>query len=135
MPSLANMTIKKNDGTTDAIYVAKLGAGQDGTKATLRYDAHPAPYAGLKPTFEITSRWNGPKTARRVEATLVFRAYQTDSTTGVSTQIGTIPITISAVIPQNLDQTTWIDESVAQAANLFKHADTQTMFKTGFAFN
>lgn len=133
MPQAANMTIKKNDTVTDAIYVAKIGAGQDGSKASWRYDAHPAPYAGLKPTFEASSRWNGPKTARRVEGTLVFRAYQTDSTTGVSTQIGTIPITISGVIPQNLDQSTWIDEAVAQAANIFKHADVQTMFKTGFA--
>lgn len=132
MPAFASITIKKNDGTTDATYVGKTPSGGDVNPAQWRYDTHPAPYAGLKPELRMAGKWNGPKTARRMTLDYVYRAYVTDSTTGVSSILGSIPFTISAPIPVGIPQAD-IDEAVSQCANLFGSTLVKNAFKEGFA--
>lgn len=132
MPTFADITVKKNDGTTDIVYVGKSPAGGDSSSAVWRADAHAAPYAGLKPSFTLAAKWNGAKTARRLDANYAYNGYATDSTTGVSTKTGTIPFTLSCAIPQSMPQAD-IDEAVAQFANLVKSSLVQLCLKAGYS--
>jgi hypothetical protein len=127
-----NITVKKNDDTTDVIYVQKGTAGGDTGVALWRLDAHAAPVIGLKPEFRLGSKFNGPRTARRVSVNFVYKSYATDSTTGLSSLVGQVPITVSAAIPLNIAQAD-IDEAVSQCFNLLDHVDVKGYFKTGYA--
>jgi len=129
---ISDITVKKNDGTTDAIYVAKNSAGGDTGMAIWRYDAHAAPYIGLKPELRFGSKFNGPRTARRLMIQYAYKSYATDSTTGVSSLVGTIPWTFTGAIPLNVPQAD-IDESVSQVGNLFVNATFKAWVKATFA--
>lgn len=133
MPNFADITVKKNDGTTDIIYVGKSPAGGDSSQAVWRADAHAAPYSGLKPQLALQSRWNGARTARRMQLDYAYKAYATDSTTGVSTQTGVIPFSTTCAIPQVGVAQGDIDEAVSQYANLLKATLIQACLKAGFS--
>lgn len=133
MPQFADITVKKNDGTTDAVYVGKSPAGGDTSQAIWKYDAHPAPYVGLKPQFALSSKWNGARTARRMQVDYAYHGYATDSTTGVSSKTGTIPFSTTCAIPQQSMAQSDIDEAVAQYANLLKAALIQACLKAGYS--
>lgn len=132
MPNFADISVLKNDNVTAIVYVGKSPAGGDSSQAVWRADTHPAPYAGLKPQFAVASRWNGAKTARRLQLDFAYHGFATDSTTGVSTRTGTIPFSTTCAIAQNLPQSD-IDEAVAQYANLLKSALVQLCMKTGYS--
>jgi len=64
---MANITVKKHDGTTDSIWTAQTAAAADTGPAVWRKDdvASDVPI-GLRPTFTLRSKDNGPRTARQL---------------------------------------------------------------------
>lgn len=130
MPQMANITIKKADGTTDIVYTGLSGAGGDGSPSMWRAGSTGA--AMHRPTLSVTTRWNGPKTARRV--VMQFNYPEVVSVSGVDTVANRLPIEITAPIPMGMSDAV-IAEAIAQGANLFKAALLQEIFKTGFAAN
>lgn len=132
MPAIADITVKKNDGTTDIVYAAKVPSSGDNTAALFRSDAHAAPYAGLKPELNVASKWNGDKTVRRVNLLGKYHAYATDSTTTISTKIGSITMDLTFALPQSIPQAD-IDEGVSQLSNLINSALIRSCLKAGFA--
>jgi hypothetical protein len=130
MPQMADMTVKKNDGTTDVTYTAVQPAAGDKSPAIWRNESV-GTAASHRPTFTCQSRYNGNNTARKIDANLTYpttyvgadgRTYVGDK--GLLHMDGTLPV--------NMDVTS-INELVAQAANLLKHALMQSAFKSGFA--
>lgn len=132
MPTMVDITVKKNDGTTDVVYVAKVPSSGDTVEAYWRCDANAAPYAGLKPEFRMSSRWNSAKTARRCNVTGVYPSVVTDSTTSTSSALGKIIFDGSFIIPQMVSQTD-IDEAVSQLSNLLTSTLIRSSLKAGFA--
>jgi hypothetical protein len=132
MPSIADITVKKNDGTTDIVFAAKVPSSGDSVSALFRSDANAAPYAGLKPEFKISSRWNGAKDARRLDFVGTYNSYATDSTTTISSKIGTVTLTGSIAIPQSIPSAD-INEGVSQLTNLLVSSLIRSCFQTGFA--
>jgi hypothetical protein len=132
MPAIADITVKKNDGTTDIIYVAKVPSSGDNSPAIFRSDAHAAPYAGLKPELVVSSKWNGDKTVRRVSMLGKYNSYATDSTTSISMKIGQVTMDVTFAIPQSLPQAD-IDEGVSQLSNLVSSTLLRSCLKAGFA--
>lgn len=67
MPTMANITVKKFDGTTDIVFDALSGSGGDGSPAVWRQDTGAAAGlpVGLRKSFKLWTTWNGPKTADR----------------------------------------------------------------------
>lgn len=131
MPSMANITIKKNDGTTDIVWTAACPSSGDGVPAIWRSETvgtAPAHY----PTFELRSRYNGQKTARRMDANFVYPQTATDSTTSLTTVVNRVPIQISAAIPTNVPAAV-IAEAISQAANLLASTLVKDSMKAGFA--
>lgn len=132
MPAMADITVKKNDGTTDIVYAAMTPSSGDNVAAFWRSTAAAAPYAGLKPDYKMSTRWNGAKDARRCDLVGTYTAYATDSTTTVSSSIGKIVFTGSWAIPQQVSQTD-IDEAVSQLSNILTSSLIRSALKAGFA--
>jgi len=130
MPALANITVKKSDGTTDIIYDAINPAGGDGLPALWRSQL--ATILAAKPSFECWSRWNGPKTARRVQTKYVFPQVYTDTTTTLVQIKNLLVMETSSVIPQQVDTAT-IGEFAAQGTNLVASALIKSTINAGFA--
>lgn len=132
MPAMADITVKKNDGTTDFVYVAKSPSAGDSVPAVWRGDAATASYAGLKPEIRMVSKWNGARTVRRVELTGVYPSVVTDTTTGAQSALGRVIIEVNVAAPQMLPQGD-IDEAVSQILYLASTTLAKSCFKTGFA--
>lgn len=129
MSNMANLTVKKADGVTDVVFTALTPSAGDTTPA--RWTSVSAEtIANLRPTAEMRSRFNGNRTARHVD--LVTKFPEVITVNGIKEVRGTAPFTISATIPLQIDDA-WINEAVAQTANLFKAALIQQAFKEGYS--
>lgn len=131
MPNMADITVKKADGTTDVVYTAMTPSSGDGVAAQWRAEAAASTVA-FKPRLEMRSRANGAKTARRVDTHFVMPVTQLDSGSGITTVSGQIPISTSALIPINVSDS-WVNEAVNQWANLMKASLIISAHKTGYA--
>lgn len=131
MAAIANITIKKADGTTDVIYTALTGAPGDGVPAKWRHEDITLPI-GQRANLTVLTKPNGRDNARNVLVRVrrpVVRAVN-----GVPTLIGTIPFEITATLGEQYTQAE-IDEAVAQALNFAAVVAIRDAFKTGYAPN
>lgn len=128
MPNLANIVIKKADGTTDATYVAVQGAS--GTSpAIFRNTAVGTTILGM-PSMTVTARDNGPRNARRVDVNFSWPHLQV--TDGVEKVIGRTSGTASFAAP--LNQTpALIKEQAFQFGNLLGSLLIKQSFEEGSA--
>lgn len=132
MPAIANFTVKLADNTTDATFVAKSPSAGDNVPAVWRYDASAAPYNSLKPEVRLTARWNGGKTARRLDVMFVYPSWVTNTTTGVAEKRGAIVATVSVAMPQDLPQIDQ-DNAAALLGNILDHSLIQSCLTTGYS--
>lgn len=130
MPNMANITIKKADGTTDITYTAMNPAGSDGTRALWRANtvgANPA----QRPYYEYTAKANKDGTRRETTSNFVYPVVVVNAVTGISsvagyyTEVVTRKLTLSA---SDMDAA----EAVAQAANLSASALIKSCSAVGF---
>lgn len=131
MPNMADITVKKNDGTTDIVYNNMAPSSGDSVAAVWRAEAS-ATVAAFKPTLEMRTRYNGPRDARRAEISFTYPITQTDSSSGITSVIGKVPVTFSLVAPLGASDSV-IAEAVAQSVNLLKSTLIQAALKAGFA--
>lgn len=134
MPLMASITVKKADGTTDIVFDQVTGSGGESSPAVWRQDTGAAAGlpVGLRPTFKLLSKSNGPKTARQLSFELNFPYAVQDSTTTlysakdrvVLTGLVTMPL---AIPPSNLN------EAAAQALNLLASALIKSSVQAGYA--
>jgi hypothetical protein len=130
MSAQTNVTIKKNDGTTDITYTGVAPSGGDKSPAVYRSQTIGSAMAH-QPEMRITSRSNGPGTARRVEGVYVYPSLVTGGDGKISVDNKFI-LQFSAVVPLGM---TTLDllEAASQGANFIAHAQTKDTLKTGFA--
>lgn len=129
MANMANITVKKNDAVTDVTYTALTPSAGDRTPARWCNLAS-STKANLRATVEMSSRYNGNRSARHV--TLLVKYPEVVQVGGVDTVAGIGHVTIDAILPLQVSDTA-IAEVVAQAANFFKASLTQEAFKLGYA--
>jgi hypothetical protein len=123
---MANIVVKKNDTTTDVTYTAVVPSAGDSSSARwVNNSVGSAP--GQKPFATMSSRNNGPKTARRVDGHYEYPSLTTSTDTGKTTVTDKAIFDISGVIPNGMTQAD-IDEAASQALNVF----ASTLFKDGF---
>lgn len=131
MPNMADIAVKKADGTTDVTYVALSPSAGDKTPAQWRVEAL-GTVPGNRPHFQVSSKFSADRQARIVEGKLMYPETFTDSTTGlVSTRLRET-FQFTSIIRQDASDVT-TSEMVAQAANLIKSSLIQSVLKTGFA--
>jgi hypothetical protein len=130
---MASITVKKADTTTDIIYDAVAGSGGEGSPAVWRQDTGAAAGlpVGLRSFFKLTSKWNGPKTARQLSFELVMPYAVQDSTTTLYSAkdrvVGVATFTMPQAIPAaNLNE-------VSQLLNLMAATLTKSSVQAGYA--
>lgn len=133
MPAMASITVKKADGTTDITYDALAASGGDNSPAVWRQDTGAAAGlpVGLRNQFSLTSKWNGPKTARQMSISFIMPYAVQDSTTTkysatdrvVFNGICTLPVAIPSA---NLNE-------VVQVLNLLASTLSKSSFQAGYA--
>lgn len=129
MPNMANITVKKADGTTDVVYAALMPSAGDQTPARWHVPAANA-VSLFRPSFEMVSRFNQRRDARNVSTVLKYPDVRTVS--GADVVVGNCIINVSGIVPLQVTDAV-IAEAIAQAANLFKATLVQDCFKTGYA--
>lgn len=130
MPNMANITVKKADGTTDVVYTAVAGSSGDKTPAIWRCQTvgqSPAEY----PTLTLASRSNGANTARRVDFAYTWPTTSQDAG-GNKVVNGRANLVGSFLVPQN-QTTSVIQEQVYQALNLLASSLVKQAVAEGFA--
>ena len=130
MPTLANITIKKADGTTDVIYTAIAGAAGDGAPAVFRNNTIGTTLAE-RPTLLIKASSNGPKTSRRVRGDFSWPTVTTDAG-GNLTVTGRASGEFSFLAPQNQDVAI-IKEQAYQFGNLIASTLIKASMEEGYA--
>lgn len=134
MPSMASITVKKNDGTTDIVFDALAASAGDSVPAVWRQDTGAAAGlpVGLRSIFKLMSKWNGPKTARQMSFELVFPYAVQDSTTTLYSAKDRVVFTGVITLPQAIPSTN-LNEAVAQGLNLLAASLTKSSAQAGYA--
>lgn len=129
MPQMANVTVKKADGTTDVVYTALTPSAGDTIPAKWRSDSASAVVAN-RPTQSMLSS----DTARRDARKVVLRGkYPVERTiNGAAVQVGVIPLELSGVFGFQFTQAE-IDEAVMQHINFCAANLPRDCFKSGYA--
>lgn len=130
MPTMADITVKKNDGTTNIVYTVVSASGGDKSPAVWRSNSV-GTAAGQRPEFRITSRPNGDGTARRVEGSYSYPSLTT-GTDGKINVASRFNLTFSGIVPAAMLDAD-LNEGVSQGLNLIDSALIVSSFKAGFA--
>lgn len=131
MAAIADIIVKKADGTTNITYTAIAGSAGDKIPAAWRSETS-ATLRGNRDVVTLVTQDNGPKTARRATAKAVMPIARVVSS--VETVEDRIVFDLSAIVPNNLTDSE-IAEKVEQALNMFASAPFRAAFKSGFSPN
>lgn len=129
MPTMADVTIKNQAGS-DVTAVAVVASGGDRSPA--RWVVASAVPSGMRPSFEMTSRWNTARTARHVETKINCPSVYTNTTTGLIEARGSILVVMSCITPQNVTQAD-IDASVAYATSFIRATLPVSCYAAGYS--
>lgn len=110
--------------------VSLVPSSGDTTPARWRIEGAPSPLG--MPKLSIGSRYNGQKTARRVELQFEHPYYVMDLATDQLRLLHKIPFTVSAVLPDGVPTLT-IHECVDRFAAIVNSALVKDVFKSGYA--
>lgn len=130
MPTIANITVKKADGTTDVVYTATAASAGDSSPAVFRNNTVGTTVAE-RPTLLVRSTDNGSRTARRLRVDYSWPIVATDAG-GNKVVTGRMSGEASVLIPQNQDAVV-IAEQAAQFGNLIGSTLIKASFNDGFA--
>lgn len=129
MPQMADVVIKKANGSTDITFTQKTPSAGDSAAALWRSDTVGAS-AAVRPAVSCVATWNGPRTARKVN--IKFSYPQVDAVSGLS--IGQAIYEVNATVPQTMADTD-VAEFAAQSANFVASTLLKSVVQTGFAPN
>jgi len=131
MPALANITVKKNDGTTDITYTGVVPSSGDSVPAIWKSKTVGSAPAH-QPEARLVARDSGDKKKRVMRLTFLYPSTQTDSTTGRTTVVnkgwGQLDVTLDNDMP-----TADSDEFVSQMTNLIKSSLIVSCLKDGYS--
>lgn len=131
MPAIANMTVKKNDNTTDIVYTAVVPSSGDGTPAVWRSQTVGSA-ASHQPEFRLGSK-SGANGAKRVmRTTYVYPQIATNTTTGVTSVIDRATFSCDWQLPLGMAAAD-INEAVSQFAHILASVLIKDCVKSGFA--
>lgn len=130
MPTMANITVKKNDNTTDVVYTVVNASGGDKSPAVWRNNTI-GTAAAQRPEYRLQSRSNEAQTARRMDGSYTYPSLTTGSD-GKINVASRFNLTVSAVVPADMLDTD-LNEAVSQSLHLLAATLTKDSFKAGFA--
>jgi hypothetical protein len=133
MPSMASITVKKADGTTDIVFDAITASGGESSPAVWRQDTGAAAGlpVGLRSLFKLVSKWNGPKTARQLSFEFSMPYSTQDSTTTLYSAKDRIVMTGVVTMPQGIPSANL--NEVNQGLNLLASTLVKSCVQAGYA--
>lgn len=129
MPTMANITVKASDGTTDVIYVAATPSAGDSSLARWIVNAASG-IPAYRPAFTSVSQYNGGRTARRHRFAISYPVTATEN--GVLVLKGNVVGSTEIVVPANLDSAV-SKEGYYQMGNLLVSSLIRSQLDDGFA--
>lgn len=130
MTAIANITVKKADGTTDITFNGVGGAAGDNPAFWRCASAPGTP--GQRPTLTLAGKWNAAKTVRRLDGKISFPSVYTDTSSSLTKVRSTMVMTFSIAMPQDTASAD-ILEFAAQATNIFRDTMITGSITSGFA--
>lgn len=131
MPQMTDITIKKNDGTTDITYVMQAPSNGDNTPAVWK-----ATSVGTAPAHQPELRLTGKEAAqgknRALRSTFMYPQVATNTTTGLTSVVNQAMASTDWTFPKGM-ATADINEFVSQYANALKHALLVSCVKAGYS--
>jgi hypothetical protein len=129
MPQMADITVKKTDGTTDVVYTKLTPSSGDSSSAVWA----PAAVGGsraLRPELRITSKANVAKTVRYVNGIVAWPVVQEVNSVDTVTDRNSLSFTLQvAEATPDAD----VNELVDQAVNLLASTLIRSTFKERFS--
>jgi hypothetical protein len=129
MTALANLTIKKDDGTTDITWTGDVASSGD--KSPARYSSKTVTtIPAFQPKMSVQSENGGVNgSVRRVKINMIYPYFVTDSTTNLSSEVARCVFRGEWSVPQNVPSTV-VNEFASQLTNLLDHTDMVSVVKT-----
>lgn len=128
MPAMANITVK-NAANADVVWTGTVPSSGDKTPARWISQSASA-IIGFRPVFDVVTRDNSNKNGRLFDATFAFPITQTVS--GVTSKVATVPFRVSGTLPTNVDATIVADAFV-QLGNLMVSTLVRAVASDGYA--
>jgi carbon monoxide dehydrogenase subunit G len=130
MPTAANITVKKNDNTTDITWSVIQASGGENSPAVWRSNTIGTAPA-QRPELRIQSKWNGDQTARRLDISATYPTLTTGSDGKVNVA-ARANLTASMVVPASMLDTD-TNEACAQFVNLLASSLIKSSLQAGYA--
>lgn len=131
MPAMADITVKKNDGTTDIVYAEQAPSSGDGTAAVWKATAI-GTAASHQPELRLTSRDANQGSKRAMRSTYVYPQIATNSTTGITSVVNRAMASTDWTLPKEMTAAD-INEFVSQYANLLASTLIKACVKAGYS--
>lgn len=131
MTQIANITVKKNDGTTDIVWTGISPSGGDRSPSVWQ-SLTVGSAMSHRPALQLSCRDNGNGTARRFQIDYQYPQTATNTTTGVTSIVNRSVFSGSMVCPKDMDATT-LAEAVSQFCHLLASAHLKDVLKSGYA--
>lgn len=129
MPQMADIIVKKDDGTTNITYTALNPSGGDKVAATWSSKSV-STIAGHRPAFSFKTERSGGGD-RRVRASYYYPYVVLDAA-GNPQKVSAVPLEYSGLVPLNVPDAV-VAEAVSQCANLLASALIKEATKAGYA--
>jgi hypothetical protein len=130
MSAATDITVKKDDGATDIVYVLKSPSSGDGTPTRWRADSA-GTADSFKPELTISGHLNGANTARWMNLKFTMPQVYTDTSTSLSAVASKATASLDFSFPVSMPDTV-VNEAVSQLFNLINNSKLRTMFKEKF---
>lgn len=128
---IADITVKKHDGTTDITYTGVQPSSGDGTSAQWKSQTvGNAP--AHQPELRLSGREASNGTKREMRATFRYPQIATNSTTGLTSVVDSASASLTLTFPKAMAQSD-INEFCAQFGNLVDAALIQACLKAGYS--
>jgi len=128
---MADITVKKADGTTNVIYVAATPSAGDKSPAVWTQNAFSG-VQGFRPRLELQTQDNGAGSVRVVRVKYVYYSLYTDSSTSLTKTLANVLFDGTFNMPKQMTTTEW-KEAFAQLGNLLSSQLVRDSVETGFA--
>ncbi len=131
MPSIATITVKKNDGSTDIAYTGVQPSSGDGSQAIWKAQAVGSAPAH-RPELRLSAKDGTNGRTRVLKATYRYPQIATNTTTSITSVVDSASCSVTWEIPKAMAQTD-IDEFASQLANLVDSTLVVDCVKAGFS--
>lgn len=131
MPAIANITVKKNDNTTDIVWTGISPSAGDGVPAIWRSQTV-GNAAAHQPELRLSAK-DGSNGAKRVmRVTYVYPQISTNTTTGVTSVVDKMAFAGDWQLPKGMAATD-INEACSQLAHMLASTLLKDCAKQGFS--